>query len=246
MKYSIQLKVYEGPIELLFDLISKQKIDIKDISINEITNQYMNYLNLLGKMDLEITSEFISMASKLLEIKSRYLLFRQRNLDEELDPRLELIEKLEEYKKYKLASENLKQKIENEEIMFFRTKEEVISEEKLDFSKINLDEIKKILPFVFKVKKEEVKIEDKNLEKIVKRNVVSVEEKILYIKNILQKKQKVKFFEITTKNSKDEKIATFLSILELIKTNEIKIVQESFLGEIVICKNFGEKIWKKA
>lgn len=246
MKYSIQLKVYEGPIELLFDLISKQKIDIKDISINEITNQYMNYLNLLGKMDLEITSEFISMASKLLEIKSRYLLFRQRNLDEELDPRLELIEKLEEYKKYKLASENLKQKIENEEIMFFRTKEEVISEEKLDFSKINLDEIKKILPFVFKVKKEEVKIEDKNLEKIVKRNVVSVEEKILYIKNILQKKQKVKFFEITTKNSKDEKIATFLSILELIKINEIKIVQESFLGEIVICKNFGEKIWKKA
>lgn len=242
MKYSIQLKVYEGPIELLFDLISKQKIDIKDISINEITNQYMNYLNLLGKMDLEITSEFISMASKLLEIKSRYLLFRQRNLDEELDPRLELIEKLEEYKKYKLASENLKQKIENEEIMFFRTKEEVISEEKLDFSKINLDEIKKILPFVFKVKKEEIKIEDKNLEKIVKRNIVSVEEKILYIKNILQKKQKVKFFEITTKNSKDEKIATFLSILELIKINEIKIVQESFLGEIVICKNFGEKI----
>ena len=74
MKYNIQLQVYEGPLDLLYNLISKQKIDIKDISIIEITNQYMNYLSMLEKMDLEITSEFITMASKLLEIKSKIMM----------------------------------------------------------------------------------------------------------------------------------------------------------------------------
>ena len=74
MKYKIQLQVYEGPLDLLYDLISKQKIDIKDISIIEITKQYINYIEMLEKMDLEVTSEFITMASKLLQIKSKYLL----------------------------------------------------------------------------------------------------------------------------------------------------------------------------
>ena len=98
MKYNIQLQVYEGPLDLLYNLISKQKNDIKDISIIEITKQYMNYLSMLEKMDLEITSEFITMASKLLQIKSRYLLYKQKDDEQEEDPRLELMEKLEEYK----------------------------------------------------------------------------------------------------------------------------------------------------
>ena len=79
MKYNVQLKVYEGPLDLLYDMISKQKIDIKDISIIDITKQYINYITALEKMDLEIASEFITMASKLLEIKSRYLLYKQKD-----------------------------------------------------------------------------------------------------------------------------------------------------------------------
>ena len=101
MKYSIHLNVYDGPLDLLCDMISKQKIDIKDISIIEITKQYLAYINMLEAMDLEVTSDFITMATKLLEIKSKYLLFSQRELDEEEDPRLELMEQLKEYKKYK-------------------------------------------------------------------------------------------------------------------------------------------------
>ena len=104
MKYNVQLKVYEGPLDLLYDMISKQKIDIKDISIIDITKQYINYITALENMDLEIASEFITMASKLLEIKSRYLLYKQKDNNEVEDPRLELMEKLEEYKKFKLAS----------------------------------------------------------------------------------------------------------------------------------------------
>ena len=75
MKYSIHLNVYDGPLDLLCDMISKQKIDIKDISIIEITKQYLAYINMLEAMDLEVTSDFITMATKLLEIKSKYLLF---------------------------------------------------------------------------------------------------------------------------------------------------------------------------
>ena len=101
MKYNIHLNVYDGPLDLLCDLISRQKIDIKDISISEITSQYLAYIDMLNEMDLEVASEFIIMASKLLEIKSRYLLYKQHHEEHEEDPRLELVGQLEEYKKFK-------------------------------------------------------------------------------------------------------------------------------------------------
>ena len=98
MKYNIHLNVYDGPLDLLCDLISKQKIDIKDISISEITSQYLAYIDMLNEMDLEVASEFIIMASKLVEIKSKYLLYKQHHEEHEEDPRLELVEQFEEYK----------------------------------------------------------------------------------------------------------------------------------------------------
>ena len=125
MKYSIHLNVYDGPLDLLCDMISKQKIDIKDISIIEITKQYLAYINMLEAMDLEVTSDFITMATKLLEIKSKYLLFSQRELDEE-DPRLELMEQLKEYKKYKKASEVLKDSVDYLNQPYYRNREEII------------------------------------------------------------------------------------------------------------------------
>lgn len=227
--YSVQLNIYEGPLDLLYDLISKQKIDIKDIAIKEITTQYMNYLNLLEKMDLEITSEFLAMATKLLEIKSKYLLFKQRN-DEE-DPRLELVEKIEEYKKYKEASDNLN--INYSENTFFRKKEEVIVDEKLDLSKINLEEIEKLLPIIFTIKKEEI-VEDENLDKITKQKIIPIEEKINYIKSLIKDKKEISFSNLIKENKKNEVIAIFLAILELIKSNDIKLYQENFFGEITL------------
>ena len=134
MKYSIHLNVYDGPLDLLCDMISKQKIDIKDISIIEITKQYLAYLNMLESMDLEVTSDFITMATKLLEIKSKYLLFSQRDMDEEEDPRLELMEQIKEYKKYKRASEVLKENVDYISQPYYRTKEEVLTDEKVDLN----------------------------------------------------------------------------------------------------------------
>ncbi len=238
MKYNIHLQVYDGPLDLLYDMISKQKIDIKDISITEITKQYLSYLEMLDKMDLEITSEFITMASKLLQIKSRYLLYKQKDNDEEEDPRLELMEKLEEYKKYKLAAEDLKSNVTDLSEVFYRKKEEIIIDEKIDLQDISLEAIKMILPRILKINKtEEVEPNDDKLNKIVKGRIVSVEEKIVYIRDIIKNKGDVRFSNIIENCNKDEVIATFLSILELIKAKEIIVEQDILFDDILIKKS---------
>ncbi|MDU1539283.1 MAG: segregation/condensation protein A [Paeniclostridium sordellii] len=238
MKYSVQLKVYEGPLDLLYDLITKHKIDIKDISIIEITKQYLAYLDMLEEFDLEIASEFITMASKLLQIKSKYLLYKQRNDEEEEDPRLELMEKLVEYKKFKNATEDLKNNVTYIEDVFYRKKEEVIIEEKLDLESISLDAIVKILPHILSVKKDELEeVKDDKLNKIVRTRIISVEEKMHYVRNIIKEKEDIRFTSLITDYEKDEIIATFLSVLELIKSNEVIVVQDLFFDDILIKRN---------
>lgn len=238
MKYNVQLKVYEGPLDLLYDMISKQKIDIKDISIIDITKQYINYITALEKMDLEIASEFITMASKLLEIKSRYLLYKQKDNNEIEDPRLELMEKLEEYKKFKLASQDLKDNITYIDDLYYRKKEEIIIDDTMDLDDISIDAIINILPHILKVKTEENKSQkDEKLEKIVRGKIVPVEEKIAYIREIIDRDNEVSFIKVTENVDKDEVIATFLSILELIKSREIVVYQDLFFDDILIKKN---------
>ena len=238
MKYNVQLKVYEGPLDLLYDMISKQKIDIKDISIIDITKQYINYITALEKMDLEVASEFITMASKLLEIKSRYLLYKQKDNNEVEDPRLELMEKLEEYKKFKLASQDLKDNINYVDDLYYRKKEEIIIDDTMDLDDISIDAIKNILPYILKVKSEDNKPQkDEKLEKIVRGRIVPVEEKIAYIREIISRDNEVSFIKVIENVDKDEVIATFLSVLELIKSREIVVYQDLFFDDILIKKN---------
>ena len=238
MKYNVQLKVYEGPLDFLYDMISKQKIDIKDISIIDITKQYINYITALEKMDLEIASEFITMASKLLEIKSRYLLYKQKDNNEVEDPRLELMEKLEEYKKFKLASQDLKDNITYVDDLYYRKKEEIIIDDSMNIDDISIDAIKNILPYILKVKSEDNKPhKDEKLDKIVRGRIVPVEEKIAYIREIISRDNEVSFIKVIENVDKDEVIATFLSVLELIKSREIVVYQDLFFDDILIKKN---------
>ena len=195
---------------------------------------------MLEAMDLEVTSDFITMATKLLEIKSKYLLFSQRELDEEEDPRLELMEQLKEYKKYKKASEVLKDSVDYLNQPYYRNREEIIIDDKVDLNEISIESIKSILPYIFKVKNIEEENEtkkDERLNKIVRGKIISVEEKIEYIQNILTTADKISFNNIIKDNTKDEVIATFLSLLELIKSKEIVVVQENFFEDIIIKKN---------
>lgn len=237
MKYNVQLKVYEGPMDLLYDLVTKHKIDIKDIAISEITKQYLDYLDAMEAMDMEITSDFITMASKLVEIKSRYLLYLQRENSEEEDPRIELVERLKEYKKYKQVSKELKEKADEEHERFFRKKEEVIIEDELSLEDVSIAKMMELLPKLLKnIDKKEEETKNDILERLVNRKIVSVEEKIVSLRRALSVKDRISFLETVDQSDRGDIIASFLCVLELIKEKEIIVTQDDFFEDIVIVK----------
>lgn len=244
MDYSIQTKKYEGPMELLFDLISRNKIDIRDISIVEITNQYMEYVDHVKSIDMDLASDFIMMATRLLEIKSRYILYVKDKGESEQDPRQELIDQIEEYKKYRQIAEEVKDKIKEYDNRFYRQEEELELEEEddnLDLSRINLDEIETLLPDLFKIL-DQVKKNDKgleknpNLKKIVENRTISVEDRIKSLRSKIKEEERLSFIQSLESQDKKEVIASFLAMLELIKLKEIEIIQDKENKDIIIIK----------
>lgn len=247
MDYSIQTKKYEGPMELLFDLISRNKIDIRDISIVEITNQYMEYVDHVKSIDMDLASDFIMMATRLLEIKSRYILYVKDKGESEQDPRQELIDQIEEYKKYRQIAEEIKDKIKEYDNRFYHQEEELELEEEddnLDLSRINLDEIETLLPDLFKIL-DQVKKNDKgleknpNLKKIVENRTISVEDRIKSLRSKIKEGERLSFIQSLESQDKKEVIASFLAMLELIKLKEIEIIQDKKNKDIIIIKREG-------
>ena len=247
MDYSIQTKKYEGPMELLFDLISRNKIDIRDISIVEITNQYMEYVDHVKSINMDLASDFIMMATRLLEIKSRYILYVKDKGESEQDPRQELIDQIEEYKKYRQIAEEIKDKIKEYDNRFYRQEEELELEEEddnLDLSRINLDEIETLLPDLFKildqVKKNDKELEkNPNLKKIVENRTISVEDRIKSLRSKIKEEERLSFIQSLESQDKKEVIASFLAMLELIKLKEIEIIQDKKNKDIIIIKREG-------
>lgn len=247
MDYSIQTKKYEGPMELLFDLISRNKIDIRDISIVEITNQYMEYVDHVKSINMDLASDFIMMATRLLEIKSRYILYVKDKGESEQDPRQELIDQIEEYKKYRQIAEEIKDKIKEYDNRFYRQEEELELEEgedNLDLSRINLDEIKSLLPDIFDIL-DQVEKNDKgleknpNLKKIVENRTISVEDRIKSLMSKIREGERLSFIQSLESQDKKEVIASFLAMLELIKLKEIEIIQDKKNKDIIIIKREG-------
>ncbi|WP_106776496.1 segregation and condensation protein A [Peptostreptococcus russellii] len=240
MDYSIQTKKYEGPMELLMDLIHRNKIDISDISIFEITEQYVDYIDNMEKFDLDIASDFIDMASKLLEIKSRYILYLKYNLEEDEDPRKELQEKIEEYQKIREITDELREEIKEYEDRFYREKEEYLEEDDLDLAEISIESIKNIINKLFKEideqDTEEVLNKNQKLKEIIEIKNISVESRMDSIRNNIISRKKIKFSDLIKSGSKKEIIANFLAVLELIKLKEIVIKQKSIEDEILIEK----------
>ena len=148
------------------------------------------------------------------------------------------MEKLEEYKKFKLASQDLKDNITYIDDLYYRKKEEIIIDDSMNIDDISIDAIKNILPYILKVKSEENKPhKDEKLDKIVRGRIVPVEEKIAYIREIISRDNEVSFIKVIENVDKDEVIATFLSVLELIKSREIVVYQDLFFDDILIKKN---------
>lgn len=242
MPINIKLENFEGPFDLLLHLIKKNQMEIYDIKIFDITEQYLAYLNSMKEMDLEITSEFIVIAATLLEIKSKLLLPQVKNEqeDEGEDPRKELISKLLEYKKYKQISEFLKQK-EIEAGIVFTKKPEIID----DFNKeqtSNVDILKNMNMldlYNLYTKLLEIYLNKSNTENKFSREIpidkYKIEDKMENLLERLQKKDRLLFSSIRGQcDNKIEIVVTFLALLELIKLKNVKIVQQSNFREIYI------------
>ncbi|MBF1046386.1 MAG: segregation/condensation protein A, partial [Peptostreptococcus sp.] len=222
-------------------------IDIRDISIVEITNQYMEYVDHVKSIDMDLASDFIMMATRLLEIKSRYILYVKDKGESEQDPRQELIDQIEEYKKYRQIAEEIKDKIKEYDNRFYRQEEELELEEEddnLDLSRINLDEIETLLPDLFKIL-DQVKKNDKgleknpNLKKIVENRTISVEDRIKSLRSKIKEGERLSFIQSLESQDKKEVIASFLAMLELIKLKEIEIIQDKKNKDIIIIKREG-------
>ena len=233
MNIEFKINEFEGPLALLLHLIKESKMDIMNIEIEEITNQYMSYLHEQEKMNLEIASEYLVLASELLEIKSKMLLpsFKNEEEEEEEDPREELVNRLLEYQAYKEITKVLQEKEELRKEIYTKSPENIknyIDENK----EINLDISLDDLVDAFK-KFLDRKKENKPLKTKVTVNEISVSSRRHDIKRLLKDKKKVSFFELFPVVSKEYVVATFLAILEMAKNKELVITQNDTFDDII-------------
>lgn len=233
MNIEFKINEFEGPLDLLLHLIKESKMDIMNIEIEEITNQYMNYLHEQEKINLEIASEYLVLASELLEIKSKMLLpsFKNEEEEEEEDPREELVNRLLEYQAYKEITKVLQEKEELRKEIYTKSPENIknyIDENK----EINLDISLDDLVDAFK-KFLDRKKENKPLKTKVTVNEISVSSRRHDIKRLLKDKKKVSFFELFPVVSKEYVVATFLAILEMAKNKELVITQNDTFDDII-------------
>ncbi len=243
MAITVKLQVFEGPLDLLLHLIDKNKVDIYDIPIVEITEQYMEYIHQMETEDMNVMSEFLVMAATLLDIKCRMLLPKEVNEDgEEEDPRAELVEKLLEYKMYKYMSYELKDRQLDAGRNLFKkpTLPKEIEEYRppVDYEQLLGDMTLSRLHGIFK---EMMKRQVDRVDPIrsqygkIEKDEINMEEKSSYIESYIREHKSVSFRQLLEKqNSKMEMIVTFLVILELMKIGRIHIEQEKIFGEILI------------
>ncbi len=238
----IEFKIneFEGPLDLLLHLIKENKMDIMNIEIEKIAEQYMNYLEQQEKMNLEVASEYLVLASELLEIKSKLLLPNTSVEEEEefVDPREELVERLLEYQAYKEVSHILQDKENLRKEIYTKSPENIknyIEETSSMNTNVSLDD----LVDAFKKYLERQK-ENKPLNTKVTVKEISVSSRRKEIKKILKEKKKISFFELFPVISKEYIVATFLAILEMAKSRELLISQKDTFDEI-ICEVYHEK-----
>ena len=243
MAIPVKLPVFEGPLDLLLHLIDKNKIDIYDIPIVEITDQYLEYIHQMEREDLDIMSEFMVMAATLLDIKCRMLLPKEVNEEgEEEDPRAELVQKLLEYKMFKYMSYELRDRMADASRCVYRA--ESMPKEVLDYQPpvdireligdLTLAKLQNIFNSIIKRQENKVDPIRSKFGKIEKEEV-SLTDKFLYVRDYLQEHRRFSFRQLLQKQkSKMHIVVTFLAILEMMKLGEIYVEQESTCGEIMI------------
>ncbi len=229
--YQVKMENFEGPLDLLCHLIEKNKMDIFDIKIAEITNQYLDYLQMMQEINLEVTSEFIIMASKLIYLKSKTLL---PNMKEDEEEEIDLVQLLIEYKKYKETTGGFKERLEEYGKKFYRLPEKIeLPKEKLD-AEFDSAVIPDLYSALVRKEIEKKNINAYNVQKLAVTEKVTILSKVREILKQLWNKPSFIFNKIfnTKKQTRTEVVTAFLSLLELSKMNRVTIKQNSLFGDI--------------
>lgn len=235
--YAIKIDNFEGPIDLLLYLIEKNKMKIEEINLTEITDQYIEYLNEMEKMNLEIASEFLVMASTLLYLKSKNLLPKQEEAEEELTEE-ELIKRIIEYKKYKTISQVFKENYVENSKRIFKTQEDI----KLPKQVLEEKYSNEMIPEIYKnlLEKTSVRINKnaKNIEKIALVENYTVGDKVKEMFRVLIKQKKFIFNKLFSLKSRDkqEVVTAFSGLLELSRRDKVETKQEELFGDIYVEK----------
>ena len=233
-KYTIKIDNFEGPIDLLLYLIEKNKMDIYEINLTEITEQYMEYLNKMQELNLEIASEFLVMASTLLYLKSKNLLPKQEEEEEITEE--ELIRRIVEYKKFKEMSKVFKENYEEFSKRIFKGPEDI------ELPKKTLEEKydKNVIPEIYKeiVERTSVRLNQnaKNIEKIALVDTYTVGSKVKEMFKILIKSKKFVFNKVfsLSKRNKQEVVTAFTGLLELSRRDKVVTEQNELFGDILV------------
>mgnify|MGYP003376916321 CR=1 FL=1 len=236
-KYAIKIENFEGPLDLLCHLIDKNKMDIYDIKINEIADQYIEYLNQMEEMNLDIASEFLIMASTLIYLKSKSLLPKQDEVEEELTEE-ELIQRIIEYKKYKEIIKKLRVNYEENSKSFFKMPEQI----ELPKKQIEKDYDKDLIPNLYKTlwdkNKEKINKNAENIQKIAITESYTVTSKVKEMFKALIKNNKFVFNKLFSieEHNKQEVVTAFSGLLEMSKRDKVNTKQEDLFEDIIVEK----------
>ena len=232
-RYAIKIENFQGPLDLLLSLIEKNKMDIYDIKLDEITDQYLEYINKAQELNLDLASEFLSLASTLLYIKSRKLLPGKNEEEEEISEE-ELIRRIIEYKKYKDITIKLRQNFEENSKRFYKAQETIaLPKQKLE-EKYEENIIPNLYEKLWIKNKEKVNENAKNIEKIAITETVTVLSKVKQMyRELIKNKQFVfnKLFSIK-KVSNQEVVTAFSGLLELSRREKVQTEQDKLFGDI--------------
>ena len=223
---------FNGPLDLLLHLVKENKMDLLNIKLEIIIDEYVNFIHKMEEMNLNVASSYLVMASELLELKSKMLLPKNEEEEPLDDPNTEerLIERLIEYEKYKEVTEKFKE-LESERKQIYTKLPESLKEYNdnvLPNSDVSLED----LVDAFKKLLERKELEKPLNTKIIKEDI-SIKERVVSIKKLLKSKKKVNFLELFEVRNKDYVVATFLAILEMCKHNEIRLTQNDKFGDII-------------
>ena len=240
-KYALRLDNFEGPLDLLCYLIDKNKMDIYKVNIEEIADQYIEYIKEQENFNLEVTSEFLIMASTLLLIKSKGLLPKETEDEAELTEE-ELIRRIIEYKKYKEISKVFKERIDTFSNRVYKKCEEIeLPKQELE-KKFTIDDIVKRYKKIVEVEKDKKNENAKNIEKIAIHDTYTVTDKVKDIFRVLIKNKKFVFGKVFSlkEKPKAEVVTAFSGVLELSRRNKVYTSQEELFGDITISKRKKE------